>query len=92
MNLTGMTEPASEVTGEALLRNVSLVLRKIADTPVGIGEEQLAALSRLLVRGHGMFGTGAGSSGQDLVGTRWRQSRGGAILNDTSSSSGLNDF
>ena len=70
MNLTAMTERASELTGEATVSSVSLVLREIADTPTGIGEEQLAALSRLLVLGNRIFATGAGSSGQDLFGPK----------------------
>jgi len=53
----------TEAAGEGSARNVSLVLTEIADTAAGIGEEQLAALSRMLGRAHRVFVAGAGRSG-----------------------------
>jgi hypothetical protein len=67
--LTVITRPTSEVPGDAIVSSVSLVLRRIADTPAGVGEEQLAALSRLLVRGNRIRNC-AGNGSQDLIGTQ----------------------
>jgi hypothetical protein len=41
------TEPARVISGEAINRNVLLVLRRITDTGAGLSEDQLAAVSKL---------------------------------------------
>ena len=63
MNLTVMTEPASEVTGEAMASRVSLVLGEIADTASVIGEQEVAGLARHLNQPGRVFVAGAGRSG-----------------------------
>ncbi|WP_267547347.1 hypothetical protein [Arthrobacter sp. H14-L1] len=46
-----MNEPASDLSGETIASNVSLVLGEIAPASAVIGEEQPATASRLLGRG-----------------------------------------
>ncbi|MEE2522121.1 hypothetical protein V1639_08380 [Pseudarthrobacter sp. J75] len=74
--MTGMTHPAPKLTGEANVSNISFVLRKIAETPAGICEEQLATISRLLRPGSRMCAPGTGSSRKDLIGPQQHGSTG----------------
>ncbi|WP_223981485.1 hypothetical protein [Arthrobacter sp. NicSoilB8] len=61
MNLTVMTGPASDVSGEAFTGSVSLVLDEIADTAAGIEGQQVADLARHLSQPGRVFVAGESS-------------------------------
>lgn len=62
-NKTAASGPVSEVTGDSVASNLSLVQGEIADTAAKIDAQQVAALARYLSESRSVFVAGAGRSG-----------------------------
>lgn len=62
-NKTTTNGPVSEITGESVASNLSLVQGEIADTAAKIDVQQVAALARYLSESPRVFVAGAGRSG-----------------------------
>lgn len=71
MILAFMNEAASEISGESVASNVSLVRRGNADTGARIGEEQLAAVPKRLGWRNRMFVTGGVEDARDEADASW---------------------